>query len=129
MEAFDHIYCDINEPDPNNNTPLMLAIKIKNYDAARVLCDHEADIKHCSFINDISPINYCISIEDKQFIKLLSYEYNKQKIYFWQSYKKEVIKELRRIPDFSLELKLNFDTNLFSFIAQHILNDTYKVKY
>jgi len=91
LESTDHIICDINEPDPNNNTPLMLAIKLKNFDAVCVLCDHDADIKHCSFIGDISPIKYAISIEDRKLIKILSFAYKKQKIFFWQQYKKVFI--------------------------------------
>jgi len=88
LESLDHIFCDINEPDPTNNTPLMLAIKLKNYDAIKVLCDHEADITHISFINDISPMNYAISIGDTKLIKMLSFAHRKQKINFWNDYKK-----------------------------------------
>lgn len=39
----------------------------------------------------------------------------------------EVIKQLRQIPDFSLEMKLNLDSNLFNILTQHILNDSYKI--
>ena len=86
LEETDYYY-DINEPDPNDNTPLMLAIKMNHHDAIRILCDHEADVRHKSFEGDISPIEYAIRTKNKKLIKILAFAYNKQKLDFWQGYK------------------------------------------
>jgi len=127
FESSDHLICDINEVDPAGNTPLMLAIKMCHYDVINVLCDHDADIKHKCFDDDISPIEYAVKNENRKVIKLLIASMKKQKSSHWERNKKAVIEIIRKIPDFSIDLKLNFDSNIFHVFTQYAPCDYYKV--
>jgi len=126
-ETTSHFHCDINEVDSNGNTPLMLAIKLNNYDAINVLCDHDADIKHKSFDDDISPMEYAVLFQNRKIIKILINAMKKQKITNWENNKNEVSKIIKSIPDFSMELKLNFDSNIFSLFSAITPSDFYKI--
>lgn len=126
LETTSHLYSEINEIDSNGNTPLMLAIKLENYDAITVLIDHEADIKHKSFEEDLSPMEFAIGLQNKRILKLLVNGLKKQKLNHWESTKSDVLKSIKSIPDFSLELKLNFDSNIFSLFSSITPNDHYK---
>jgi hypothetical protein len=127
METSSHLYCEINEMDPHGNTPLMLAIKLKNLDAINVLCDHEADIKHKCYEGDISPIEYAISTKNKEILKILINGIKKQKISNWEINKKEILNLIKNIPDFSMDLRLDFDSNIFSLFTSITPSDTYKI--
>ena len=126
QEISSHLYCEINELDPHGNTPLMLAIKLKNLDAINVLCDHDADIKHKCYEGDISPLEYASSIKNKEILKILINGVKKQKISNWENNKKEILNLINNIPDFSMELKLNYDSNIFSLFSSITSSDTYK---
>jgi len=88
FETSNHLICDINEVDPAGNTPLMLAIKMNHYDVINVLCDHDADIKHKSYEDDVSPIEYVVKTENRKVIKLLVSAMKKQKSSHWERNKK-----------------------------------------
>jgi hypothetical protein len=126
-ETTSHFHCDINEVDPHGNTPLMLAIKLNNYDAINVLCDHDADIKHKSFDDDISPMEYAVLLQNRKILKILINAMKKQKITNWENNKHEVSKIIKSMPDFSMELKLNFDSNIFSLFSAITPSDFYKI--
>ena len=68
----------------------MLAIKGNLIDAIILLCDHDADIKHKSFENDISPLEYAIKNCNKKIILLLFNSIKKQKLSHWGD-KKQVV--------------------------------------
>ena len=78
----------MNEIDTHNNTPLMLAIKLNNTDAINVLCDHDADVNHASFENDVSPLEYVIATGNENILKILMTSLKKQKISFFENNKK-----------------------------------------
>ena len=127
MESNTHLFCDINEVDPMGNTPLMLAIKLNNYDAMNVLCDHDADIKHKCFDDDISPFEYAIATRNKKVLKILLNSVKKQKLTHWENSKNDVLKAIKTIPDFSIDLKLNFNSNIFSLFTSITPSDTFKI--
>jgi hypothetical protein len=122
-----HLYCDINEIDPGGNTPIMLAIKTNNLDALNVLCDHEADIKHKCFEGDISPLEFAVKTKNKKALKILVNAMKKQKLSHWENHKNDVLELIKRIPDFSLDLKLNFDSNIFYLFSSITPCDYYKI--
>jgi len=54
------IWTDINQIDLLGNSPLMLAHKLNNMDAIRVLCDHGANPKIKPFPYAMSPYELAI---------------------------------------------------------------------
>ena len=69
----------------------MLAIKYNYIDAINVLCDHDADIKHKSFDNDISPLDYVINKGNKNILKIIVNAIKKQKFSHWENNKKVIL--------------------------------------
>jgi ankyrin repeat protein len=126
-ETNSHLYCEINECDVNGNTPLILAIKMNNYDAVNVLCDHEAEIKHKCYDSDISALELAVVRKDKKLLQILLSAQRKQKVASWETYKTRVLNVIKAIPDFSIELKLNFDSNIFSLFSALAPSNYYKI--
>ena len=123
-----NIYSDVNECDINNNTPLLLAIKKNLIDAVQVLCDNNADINLISFENALSPLEYALKIKNYKILKILVNSKKKQKYFEWAKNKEIFFNLIKTIPNFSMTLKLNFDSNLlniFSSINNNV--DTYKI--
>ncbi len=48
-------FVDLNEADPERNTALMLAVKLRRQDCVRVLCDHFADPNYTPFSACMAP--------------------------------------------------------------------------
>ena len=65
----------------------MLAIKRNSINAISILCDHDADIEHKSFDNELSPLEYVIRTGNKKIIKILLEAINKQKLTHWENNK------------------------------------------
>jgi hypothetical protein len=105
----------------------MLALKMNNVDVINVLCDHGADIKHKSFDGDTSPIEYAVSLRNTKILRILIQAIKKQKLYHWENNKANILKSIKNLPDFTLDLKLNFDSNLFSIFSTLTPSDNYKV--
>lgn len=106
---------------------MKLAIKLQNIDAVNVLCDHDADIKHKSFEGDITPLEYAVMTKNRKILKILVNSLKKQKINYWELQKKDVIRMIKNIPDFSINLKLNFDSSIFSLFSSLTPCDSYRV--
>ncbi len=121
------MYSEINEVDPGGNTPLMLAIKMKNIDAINVLCDHEAEVRHRAFDGDTSPLEYAMSINNISIVNILLTSIKKQKLTHWENNKINILSSIKQLPDFTLELKFNFDSNLFKIFSSLTPNNSYKV--
>jgi hypothetical protein len=105
----------------------MLAIKLNNHDAINVLCDHDADIRHKAFEGDISPLEYTLNINDMKILNILVMSIKKQKMIHWENYKNNILNSLKKLPDFSLDLKFTFDSNIFSIFTTLTPNNTYRV--
>lgn len=121
------IYCDINEVDPNNNTPLLLALKLNNADVVRVLCDHEAEIQNKSFDNAISPLEYAFKKKMTKMLKILVNAKKNKKFNDWVKNKTYVFDLIKNIPNFTMNLKLNFDSNLLNLFSSLTASDCYKI--
>lgn len=121
------IYCDINEVDPNNNTPLLLALKLNNADVVRVLCDHEAEIQNKSFDGAISPLEYAFKKKMTKMLKILVNAKKNKKFNDWVKNKNFVFDLIKNIPNFTMNLKLNFDSNLLNLFSSLTASDCYKI--
>ena len=97
-------------------------------DAVQVLCDNNADINLISFENALSPLEYALKIKNYKILKILVNSKKKQKYFEWAKNKEIFFNLIKTIPNFSMTLKLNFDSNLlniFSSINNNV--DTYKI--
>lgn len=122
-----YIYCDINEVDTNNNTPLLLALKLNNYDVVRVLCDHGAEIQIKSNDNAISPLEFALRNKMTKMLKILVNSRKSKMFSEWESNKDFVFDLIKKIPNFTMNLKLNFDSNLLNLFSSLTASDCYKI--
>ena len=123
----DNIYNDINEPDPNNNTPLLLALKKNNSDVVQVLCDYGADYNLKIYDNSISPIEYALKKKNIKMLKILVNSKKKQKLFEWERNKDIIFELIKKIPNCIMNLKLNFDSNLLNIFSSLTACDYYKI--
>lgn len=120
------LHCDINEIDIKGNTPLLLALKNKNYDICEVLCDHNANIKKKTS-NELSPLEFAISIKDRVGLKILLVGIKKQRYFNWNENLLKIHKHLKLMPNFKLSLKLTFDSNILSIFKSFTPNDSFTI--
>jgi hypothetical protein len=120
------IYSHINESDFNGNSPLLLALKMKNYDLSEVLCDHNANIKK-KYSNELTPLEFAIAIKDKNALKILITGLKKQRFFNWEENLMKIHKYLKLMPNFKLELKLTFDSNILSILKTFTPNDSFTI--
>ena len=123
----DNIFNDINEPDPNNNTPLLLALKKNNSDVVQVLCDYGADYNLKIYDNSISPIEYALKKKNIKMLKILVNSKKKQKLFEWERNKDIIFELIKKIPNCIMNLKLNFDSNLLNIFSSLTACDYYKI--
>ncbi len=100
---------------------------MNNVDAINVLCDHEAEVRHKGFDGDTSPLEYALSINNLTILNILVTSIKKQKLTHWESNKESILKTIKKLPDFTLELKFNFDSNIFNIFTSLTPNNNYKV--
>lgn len=122
-----YIYCDVNEPDVNNNTPLLLALKLNNADVVRVLCDHGADINLKIYDDSISPLEYALRHKMKKFLKIFVNTLKKKRFAEFEKNKMKIFNTIKEIPNFQVELKLNFDSNILNIFSSLTACDCYKI--
>ena len=120
------LYSHINESDLNGNSPLLLALKIKNHDLCEVLCDHNANIKR-KYLNELTPLEFSIAIKDKNALKILITGLRKQRFFNWEENLMKIHKYLKLMPNFKLELKLTFDSNILSILKSFTPNDSFTI--
>lgn len=121
------IYNCINETDTNNNTPLMLAIKLGYYDCLEVLTDHGVDITLKPNKNSITPIEFAIIHKDEKLLLILLTALNKSKSNYIESNLKQLHLLIKSIPNFTLELELNVSSTLLSIFNMSIPNDRFVI--
>jgi hypothetical protein len=105
----------------------MLAIKMNNIDSINVLCDHEAEVRHKAFDGDISPLEYALNTSKLTILNILVTSIKKQKLTHWENNKTNILKTIKKLPDFTLELKFNFDSNILNIFTSLTPNNCYKV--
>lgn len=64
------IWVELNQLDLFGRSPLMLAHRLKNHDAIRVLCDHGASPKFKPFPWHPSPYELAIIEKDREMLKV-----------------------------------------------------------
>jgi len=105
----------------------MLAIKLNRLDAISVLCDNNAEIKHLSYNDSISPYDYAIIDKNINVLKILINAFKKQKLTFWHRNQKDLAEIIKLIPDFSMEFTVSLNSTIFSVIKSITPKDVFKV--
>jgi len=125
----DTLFCDKNELDCCGNTPLILAIKLKNRDAVKILTD-----LYCS--SKLNPINEILSAfeiakaqKDRNLIEILMESELKLKQHYLELHKEAIYAVLERLPDFNLDLRFECTSSVLpnAFTQSFTPNDTYHI--
>lgn len=97
-------HVDKNELDQNDNTALMLAVKLQNLDALKVLCDGYCAAKLSCHSMLPSPYELACALQHEQILEILLTSSLKLKQYFMELHKEQIFRTIEKLPDFSIDL-------------------------
>jgi len=120
-------YCERNELDINNNSPLCLAVKLQNLDAVIVLTDAYCSAKLNANQQLPSPFELACALKNRPILEVLMNSVLKLKEYFLDLHKEIILKTLESLPDFSLDLHFECTSSFIPFISNLAPSDTYKI--
>ncbi|CAG9323855.1 unnamed protein product [Blepharisma stoltei] len=126
-EDNDRIYVDIDQVDFLGNTPLMLAVKLKRYEEVLVLVDHGADPKFRLSPEDPSPLEQALGMKDRHILSVLVAGYLRNTRETWVNHQEEFKKALSEMPDFSLIMRWECNSNLIPFVKKITPSDIYRI--
>lgn len=121
------MFVDIDQLDFFSNTPLMLAVKLKNYEAALVLVDHGADPKYRFSYTGLSPIEQALGQNDKHMLGILVAAYLRQVREKWLGHNDEFLEALNRMKDFSMTMRWECKSNIIPFVKRFTPSDVYQI--
>ena len=120
-------YAEKNQLDACGNTPLMLAVKLGNIDAVKIL----SDMYTCPKLRPLNELmnakEIAIAMKDRQMLKILLSSGPKIKQQFFDKNREAIFEVLEQMPDFKVDLKLTCDSNWFPVFSSVAPNDTYKI--
>lgn len=117
----------INQVDTHGNTPLKLALKLENEDVVKVLCDAGAEVKLRAHQTDESPLDFVLAKQNESMLRILTTALQKQKYNEWLEERQKLKENLLLIPDFSLEMKISIDSNLFFLFSSLVTSDKFNI--
>ena len=120
-------YINKNTLDPCGNTPLMLAVKLGNLDAVKIL----SDVYTCPKLRPLPDLmnakEVAMAMKHQPILKTLISSNQKLKQQFFEENKTAIFSVLESIPDFQVDLNLTCDSNLFPVFSSVAPSDTYKI--
>ena len=120
-------YINKNMLDPCGNTPLMLAVKLGNIDAVKILSDMYTCPKLRPLADLMNAKEVAIAMKHQPILKILISSNQKLKQQFFEENKQAIFKVLESLPDFKVDLNLTCDSNLFPIFSTMAPSDTYKI--
>lgn len=120
-------YSEKNQLDPCGNTPLILAVKLGNIDAVKILTDMYTCPKLRPLQDLMNAREVAIAMKHQQILKILIQANNKIKQQFFEQNKRAIFEVLESIPDFKVDLNLTCDSNWFPVFSSVAPSDTYKI--
>jgi hypothetical protein len=119
---------DINARDNQGNTPLLLAVKMRHLDIARVLIVRGADMK-VSSDGRFSILEEAILAKDEEFLQEIYLREQRNEWIRWRPKANALIPLLVELPDFDLEMHWRFGSKnvLAPLIKAVAPNDTYHI--
>ena len=121
------IYNNINECDEKENTPLILALKLKNQDCIEILCDNDVDILLKPGENSLSPLEFAVLMGEKNFLIILLSGFIKQKSNYWQRNLKQLHYKIKNTPNYFISVNLSFTSKIINFLKAFTPHDKFKI--
>jgi hypothetical protein len=105
----------------------MLAYKMKRFECMRVLCDHIANPKFRPFSDFPSPYDLALNTKNREVLKLFIEANQKSKQAYLDQTKDEIFTFLNTIPDFSLKMSFECESNMIPFLKNFTPHDTFTI--
>ena len=121
------IFVDKNEIDSCGNTPLVLAIKLQNTDAVKILTDLHCSAKLTPLPNILSGFELAKALKDRKLVELLMESVQKLKQHYLEIHKEAIFNILERLPDFSIDLHFECTSSFIPFLSNIAPSDTYHI--
>ena len=121
------LFVDKNEIDPCGNSALVLAIRLRNIDAVKILTDLYCSAKLNPFPQVLSPLEMAKTIKDRKIVEILMNSMQKVKQHYLEVHKEAIFRVLERLPDFSIDLHFECTSNFIPWMKHLAPNDTYHI--
>lgn len=126
------IYVDLELTDQLGNTPLMLAVKLDYLEEATVLLDFGADPNNSPELSELTPYEHAIGSCQKVLLTRILAAVNRQKLAVWEIQRKvslsqELARILKKVPDFSLKIGWQCESNFIPFLKRFAPSDEYQI--
>lgn len=105
----------------------MLAVKLQNEDAVKVMTDAHCSAKLNSMPHLPSPYELACSMKQRSILEILMVSVQKYKQYFLELHKLEIFRTLESLPDFLIDLHFECQSNYIPFLNYVSPSDTYKI--
>ena len=105
----------------------MLAVKLQNLDAVKVLVDAHCSPKLSSGTHIPSAFELACALKNRQILEVLLNSVQKLKQYFMDLHKDEIFRTLEALPDFSVDLHFECMSAYIPFLNYVSPSDTYKI--
>ena len=121
------IFVDKNEIDSCGNSPLVLAIRLKNIDAVKILTDLYCSAKLHPFPQVLSAFEIAKTIKDRKIVEILMNAVQKVKQHYMEVHKDAIFRVLERLPDFSIDLQFECTSSYIPWMKHFTPNDSYHI--
>eukprot|EP00347_Sterkiella_histriomuscorum_P011537 403372077 len=105
----------------------MLAYKLGNQDALRILCDHGINPKFKPFTQIKSAYELAIEQKNREVLKIFIQANQKIKQIYLDENKQEMFEVLESIPDFQIHMSFECESSLIPFLKSFTPHDTFKI--
>ena len=109
------------------NSPLVLAIRLRNIDAVKILTDLYCSAKLNPFPQVLSAFEIAKTIKDRKIVEILMNSVQKVKQNYMEIHKESIFRVLERLPDFSIDLHFECTSNFIPWMKHLAPNDTYHI--
>lgn len=121
------LFIDKNEIDSCGNSALVLAIRLRNIDAVKILTDLYCSAKLHPFPQVLSAIEIAKAMKDRKIVEVLMNSVQKLKQHYMEVHKDAIFKVLERLPDFSIDLHFECTSNFIPLMKHLAPTDTYHI--
>lgn len=121
------LFVEKNEIDPCGNSPLVLAIRLKNIDTVKILTDLYCSAKLNPFPQVLSAMDIAKTMKDRKIVEVLMNSLQKVKQNYLEMHKDAIFKVLERLPDFSIDCAFECTSNYIPLMKHFTPSDVYHI--